>query len=243
MKNYVTFCKVGGGGNFVAPKSAFTLAEVLITLGIIGVVAALTMPSVISSIKGKQYETAMKKGYSVLSQALIKMNEEEGIIANQTSYPSSDSFAPVYKKYFTLLNDCGQEDCEALGKDEEGALDRISDVYRTYNGRTNARNALFDEGQFMLPDGMFVMVNNDGSIPIMISIDVNGYGKGPNKWGHDLFTFQIMNDTRKLVPMGADGTLYNDERTYCSKTSMSSLNGVACAYKAFTDSDYFKSLP
>lgn len=63
-------------------RMAFTLAEVLITLGIISVVAALMLPAVINNIKEKQYETAMKKGYSVLSQALARMNEEQGFIAN-----------------------------------------------------------------------------------------------------------------------------------------------------------------
>ena len=51
----------------------FTLAEVLITLGIIGVVAAMTMPTLINSTNGAQYKTAYKKGLSVMSQA-VAMN-------------------------------------------------------------------------------------------------------------------------------------------------------------------------
>ena len=49
----------------------FTLAEVLITLGIIGVVAAMTMPTLINSTQGAQYKTAFKKALSVLSQAVV----------------------------------------------------------------------------------------------------------------------------------------------------------------------------
>ena len=49
----------------------FTLAEVLITLGIIGVVAAMTMPTLINSTQGAQYKTAYKKALSVLSQAIV----------------------------------------------------------------------------------------------------------------------------------------------------------------------------
>ncbi|MBS6602730.1 MAG: type II secretion system protein, partial [Brachyspira sp.] len=52
-------------------KSAFTLAEVLITLGIIGVVAAMTMPTLMNSTNGAQYKTAYKKALSVLSQAVV----------------------------------------------------------------------------------------------------------------------------------------------------------------------------
>ena len=48
---------------------AFTLAEVLITLGIIGVVAAMTMPTLINQTNGAQYKAAFKKSLSAISQA------------------------------------------------------------------------------------------------------------------------------------------------------------------------------
>lgn len=48
----------------------FTLAEVLITLGIIGVVAAMTMPTLMNSTQGAQYKAAYKKALSALSQAI-----------------------------------------------------------------------------------------------------------------------------------------------------------------------------
>ena len=51
-------------------RSGFTLAEVLITLGIIGVVAAMTMPTLMSSTQGAQYKAAYKKALSALSQAV-----------------------------------------------------------------------------------------------------------------------------------------------------------------------------
>ena len=52
-------------------RLGFTLAEVLITLGIIGVVAAMTMPTLMNSTNGAQYKTAYKKALSVLSQAVV----------------------------------------------------------------------------------------------------------------------------------------------------------------------------
>lgn len=51
-------------------KRAFTLAEVLITLGIIGVVAAMTLPSLVGNYKKKQAVTQLQKVYTVLNQAL-----------------------------------------------------------------------------------------------------------------------------------------------------------------------------
>lgn len=50
-------------------KSGFTLAEVLITLGIIGVVAAMTIPTIIANTNGQKYRSQLKKTISVLSQA------------------------------------------------------------------------------------------------------------------------------------------------------------------------------
>lgn len=52
-------------------RFGFTLAEVLITLGIIGVVAAMTMPTLMNATNGAQYKTAYKKALSVISQAVV----------------------------------------------------------------------------------------------------------------------------------------------------------------------------
>ena len=59
-------------------KTAFTLAEVLITLGIIGVVAALTLPTVIHNHKKKDIETKLARIYSVMNQAIIMAEAEHG---------------------------------------------------------------------------------------------------------------------------------------------------------------------
>lgn len=57
-------------------RKAFTLAEVLITLGIIGVVAAMTIPNLISNINGAKYRNQFKKAMSTLSQA-ARMNQAQ----------------------------------------------------------------------------------------------------------------------------------------------------------------------
>ena len=63
-----------------AARLGFTLAEVLITLGIIGVVAAMTMPSLITNYQKKQTISQLKKSYSVVSQALVSSQAENGNI-------------------------------------------------------------------------------------------------------------------------------------------------------------------
>src|SRR5574344_1380256 len=60
-------------------KSAFTLAEVLITLGIIGVVAALTLPSLIENHNKKVWTTALQKQYSIWEQGFQKMKSDNEV--------------------------------------------------------------------------------------------------------------------------------------------------------------------
>lgn len=74
----------------------FTLAEVLITLGIIGVVAAMTMPTLINSTQGAQYKTAYKKSLTVLSQAVtmnIALNDYDlsQIVAGTNEKPNTNT--------------------------------------------------------------------------------------------------------------------------------------------------------
>ena len=60
-------------------KIAFTLAEVLITLGIIGVVAAMTIPNVVANYKKKVVETRLLKIYSILNQAIVLSEADNGV--------------------------------------------------------------------------------------------------------------------------------------------------------------------
>lgn len=59
-------------------KSAFTLAEVLITLGILGVVIAITLPLLMQSYKRYEYSAKIKKFYSEYSQAVLQAEVEYG---------------------------------------------------------------------------------------------------------------------------------------------------------------------
>lgn len=59
-------------------KNAFTLAEILITLGIIGVVAAITMPSLIQQHRKHVVETRLAKFYSVINQAIVRAEVDYG---------------------------------------------------------------------------------------------------------------------------------------------------------------------
>ena len=56
--------------HFSRKSAAFTLAEVLITLGIIGVVAAITLPTLINETQRKQDGVKIKKFYSVMQHQM-----------------------------------------------------------------------------------------------------------------------------------------------------------------------------
>ena len=63
-------------------RKAFTLAEVLITLTIIGIIAAITIPNLMQSWKKHQVEVGVKEAYALLSNA-IKMSETENGLATE----------------------------------------------------------------------------------------------------------------------------------------------------------------
>lgn len=219
-------------------KNAFTLAEVLVTLGIIGVVAAMTLPVLINQSKGKELQIAFLKAYSTLQNTLQRMSSEEGQIINAANYPNN-TFMSVFKKYLLVAKDCGSFNCIS-GDVVSGEAHRISKNYFTYNNSTLQINYL-DDGQILINDGMLIAVENLGSDVLYISVDVNGNKKKPNRWGHDLFTFQVMDDG-KLLPMGAEGTTFSAQ-TYCSLNSSNKINGIGCTHKALTNKNYFQNLP
>ena len=87
-------------------RGGFTLAEVLITLGIIGVVAAMTMPTLLNSTNGAQYRTAYKKALSVLSQAVVlNVALDDYDLSQATTSSSTDtSSASLYALFRNRMN-------------------------------------------------------------------------------------------------------------------------------------------
>lgn len=226
---------------------AFTLAEVLITLGIIGVVAAMTLPTLVHNKRSKELHTALLKNYSVLQTALQKASYEAGETYTCSNIGSL-KLKDILVKQLNVSMDCGMNNGTSCinynsDKDETGAYIYNIEEYRTYSNNP-LQTKFFDDGQFILNDGTFVLLENPGGNTVyhFITVDANGVKKKPNRWGHDLFTFQIACDG-KLLPMGAQGTYYTNLSTYCSASSQDKLNGIACTQKAITEKDYFSRLP
>lgn len=185
-------------------KIAFTLAEVLITLGIIGVVAAMTIPTLINNINDMQYKTAMKKAFSVLSQSTMKLASDNG--GTIPTYSTYDQFRDAYFDYLSYVKVCNQGDTScSTGNGND---------YKTYSGAAWPGGWPFDAGRaaLVLKDGTvfyfaYLGIANGWRITDRqncighVIIDTNG-AKGPNKTTKDIWELLIGNDGR-VVPMGS----------------------------------------
>lgn len=72
--------------NYCNKFSGFTLAEVLITLVVIGVIAALTISTLMKNTQDAEFKTAYKKAFSVISQALLSANNDNALLSSPGNY-------------------------------------------------------------------------------------------------------------------------------------------------------------
>lgn len=202
----------------------------------------MTLPSVVNHYQAVVLKTQFEKQYSIITNVIQKMNYDFGGL--NTMQFEHGKFMTEFKKYLNIIKDCGQRGCDNSGTAPEEGLEFVSINYKTYNNK-NMSTGLLDDGQAIITDGSLYLIENYGSASkyqLYISVDVNGIKKRPNRWGHDLFTFQVF-DNGKVLPMGAPNTYYRSHKDYCSLTSNSTYNGISCAHKASTEKDYFKNLP
>lgn len=229
-------------------KHAFTLAEVLITLGIIGIVAAMTLPSLITSNRNKQLEAGLKRSYSLIQQALDMYHAEYGERVKADGSMAGQEFGKKLQKYFKIVKNCGY----SYNNDEENLKGCVpvmasssKGLYKTFNGKANINMWYLDDNQYILNDGSILFFENakDSPTQLYISVDVNGFSQRPNRLGQDLFIFQL-DEQGKILPMGVENSDYYDVNDgYCSLTSSNNMNGAGCTYKAIIEKDYFNKLP
>ncbi len=171
-------------------KSGFTLAEVLITLAIIGVVAALTIPTVVRNYQKQQTVTQLKKTYAALANTTNLAIAEEGPISEwdaqkynaggmgQGSIDFANKYIIPYLKVSKNCENNTSGDCKFN-------YNHLNKQYSSYLGSEYAR--------FYLNNGTLVaLVTDTGSENLYklayIFIDINGQKK-PNTFGKDIFRF------------------------------------------------------
>jgi len=177
-------------------KKAFTLAEVLITLGIIGVVAAMTLPTLLANYEKKVTATKAKKAYSELLNA-IKMSEAHNGEMKEWAYPETQSieitrnFVEEYiKPYFNGLKEC-------------------SEGYDNADSDCGARVGMSGVN-YILPNGTGLSMSIEQVGKFYVIVDTNGKG-GPNTLGHDVFFFDTDNTDKNLLPHGWKDNLTKED--------------------------------
>ena len=140
-------------------KSAFTLAEVLITLGIIGVVAAITLPSLIQKYQKKTYIEGLKVGVSIFEQGFKAAMADDGVdnLADTQLYKACDArpydsdedwitaCKPLMNKYFKGIKFESIPNMQALG--DTSNIMTNTDTCRKLVGKTNKWYYLNDKSK------------------------------------------------------------------------------------------------
>lgn len=210
-------------------KKGFTLSEVLITLGIVGVVVSMTIPAVIRKYRENTTVAQLQKFYTTMNQALKRSELDNGeykywdlpkILGNEVY------FNKYWKPYLQVLKICKTyKDCgysaESPFKRPDGRQIVFSVVY------PSARTT------FKLTDGTTIInvVNtfdeNNTLIDLnYIYVDLNG-GKAPNMLGRDVFLFD--RDERGIIMQPCPGWSEQTIIKNCKET------GACCSAKIIRD--------
>lgn len=227
-------CATHVGTRNSSHKVAFTLAEVLITIGIIGVVAALTIPTLIQKHQEQVIVNKVLKAYSIISQAYLRAVEENGDVTNwitersgtvtdetgthysDATYDNMNTFYNIMKQYLKTVSVT------------EASPSNNNEIYGL-SGTPNTAS-IKTAGALNLADGTSVtggyIVTNCGSNEYCgdFAIDINGLSNKPNTIGKDIFYFVL--GKSQIIPMGASSN--TNISSYCNLNSDGQLNGYAC---------------
>ena len=197
-------------------KRAFTLAEVLITLGIIGVVAALTMPSLMANYKKSVAKNQFKKTYSTLTNAFNQTVQElgENIGCTEENYSGSDrpqACKELWNEFVKNLNVVKYCETDAYA---QGCIpDYSSEIFpRTQGcGGFSATQIKEQQPAAVLADGSIIFPYGwQKELYPAIGFDINGFKK-PNAGGLDVFSLGI--SSKSGIPVL--GAWHNGYLSYC----------------------------
>ena len=191
---------------------AFTLSEVLIALVIIGIIAAITVPMLFANSNEQAVKSALRKDFSVISQALKKYYMDNG--EHFFTY-NGDEVHKFFTTYFNVAKDCYIGQCT----DE-------SIKYKNYGNKESTWMKYPERQSLILDDGTYITYNwNENGAPVF-TVDVNGPYKKPNKLGVDTFAFSI----KKEYNLGPYFDSPLDEY-YCNPNRTTFGNGLGCTAK------------
>lgn len=200
-------------------KHAFTLAETLIVIMIIGVVAAMTIPTLISNHQKRTNVIKLKKFYSTFIQVLKKSAYYEGCDSDMECYyeiigvtgnnNTSDRVQRGLTSITKQLSNITLCD-KPVGTGFSTGMCTEYNFNKNYDG--SGTNSPFYYN-IIMPDGMYVgyFVSGSSSNGGWTVVDINGQ-KGPNREGRDIFTFWNYLGNQILPPVSNDNC--TDENKY-----------------------------
>jgi prepilin-type N-terminal cleavage/methylation domain-containing protein len=207
---------------------AFTLAEVLITLLIIGIIASIVIPGLIADTQQAEYKTAWKKTYAELDLATRKiLADNAGNIRGV--FTSHNALKNEYKNHLTLVRDCNdgtsQGNCwhkAGVPKPLAGTSQPYADIYGNYPSLVLNSGALVS---IYLASSS--CTNGQSGIYVCgwYFIDINGL-KAPNIQGKDIFAVYLQENGLRV--MGAPNDPYPPSTT-CTSTSTGPGSGLGCS--------------
>lgn len=215
-------------------EKAFTLAEVLITLGIIGVISALTIPVLINKYRAKVLQTRLLRADAIIQQAEMKAKADDVNLDDILEQKKYEDFEIYFKN----------GNCELPPNDKDAG-------YKNYSGKRNASDAAAQKlvHSYCMFDGMILWFGefkwfNKGSF---LAIDINGWKDKPNRYGQDVFFWYYNPETQMLVPIGENVFSSGENSGYdfwdkCPGSNTAE-QGIACTKTALTDKKYFENLP
>lgn len=223
-------------------KIAFTLAEVLITVGIIGVVAAMTIPSLIQSYKEKATVTAVKQSYSIFAQALkmVTIDNPDLSALTDSSLSAKENSQIMFKeisKHIKKVKSC-DVDKKCMGNTYYLNLnnEKVSN-WDTYN---NLVTGVLANGTSFWILSLPASISGEETYAGQIGIDING-NKRPNKFGVDFFWFTFNKNGELFAGRGegTGGIYWNCE---LSPSNSNWSNGYGCSEWIIThgNMDYLK---
>ena len=189
-------------------NKAFTLSEVLVTLMIIGVIAAITIPTLNQNIRDNQLVAGVLKADSVLSQAIDRMKIDFGPIGFGSKWNNADE---VWNGFVAQVN--AAKICPKNNNDECFIpASKAKVLNKSASGHSNKPYALItaDGMAYTYSHGAWVgstygiSTEDEKNTLGRFIVDVNG-PKGPNIFGRDIFWF-ILVKGKGIIPAGTDNT-------------------------------------
>lgn len=189
--------------------TAFTIAEVLIVLGIIGVVAEMTIPALYANFHDTVLKTTWRKGFSIISQAtMMIINDNGGNLVGV--FTSTDQIKDIFKRYLIKTRECNTNDICAINGYELRGTPRSwgPPEYSTlYLNDGSKLLFTFNSSNCSVPAGSSGINSCAGII-----VDVNGDTK-PNTVGKDIYLIWIQSN--RVVPAGVQGDAGNYDSAAC----------------------------